>query len=358
MRSRPHLPRFFRRSRSPAAAVVAAFGAALSLGRFAAAGPGAPAAAESIVVQESACFDRAELGAEVDRYLEHPVGSAASVTVRDGADRLVIEAASGSVAKDVAGWSCKQRLDFAAVSVSIILGGDYTPRVADADAGPIDAAALLDAGLVAPPPAPPSAAPTPTLPAAWRPRVEISAQGGALFDVLPRPAAGIALSADRTLLGPLDLHASLLLTSSVAAPFRAAYAETSLLAGLIEGCLARGEALRLRLCAGLAAGRLGVTWAGLTPGSTPSPWVAGAGRFDAHVVVSRQVSFAANLDVFLPIGQQRIDLVDPTLCPGKVASGFIPVCNALTPFSPGRVVESHSLSAAGLMVSVGPVLRF
>jgi hypothetical protein len=351
------LPRFFRRSRS--AAVVAVAGAALSLARFAAAGPGAPAAAESIVVEESACFDRAALGAEVDRYLDHPVGPAASVTVRDGPDRLVIEAASGSVAKDVAGWSCQQRLDFAAVSVSIILGGDYTPRVADAaDAGAIDAAAPRDAGLVAAPPPPPSAAATTTLPPPGRPRVEISAQGGALFDVLPRPAAGIALSADRTLTGPLDLHASILLTSSVAVPFRAAYAETSLLAGLVEGCLARGEALRLRLCAGLAAGRLGVTWAGLAPTSTPSPWLAGAGRFDAHFVVSRQVSFAANLDVFFPIGQQRIDLVDPTLCPGNVASPFIPVCNALTPFSPGRVVETHSLSAAGLMVSVGPVLRF
>lgn len=308
-------------------------------------------------MKESVCFDRARLGAEVDRYLDHPLDPAASVIVSDGADRLVIESASGAVDKDVTGWSCQQRLEFAAVSVSIILGGDYTPRVVEAaDAGPIDAAAPIDAGPVAPPP--PVAAATPTLPAPQRPRVEIAAQGGALFEVLPRPAAGLLISADRTLIGPLDLHASLLVTSSVAVPFRSAYAESSLIAGLIEGCLARGEALRLRFCAGLAAGRLAVSWAGLFPSSTPSPWSAAAGRVDAQLAVSRQVSFAASLDVFLPFGQQRIDVLQPGVCPDDAPGAVIPLCNAVTPFAAGRVVEARSLSAAGMILSVGPVLRF
>jgi hypothetical protein len=191
-----------------------------------------------------------------------------------------------------------------------------------------------------------------------RPIVEIGVQGGAVFELLPRPAAGLVISADRTLIGPLDLHASLLFTSAVAVPFRLAYAETSLIVGLVEGCVARGEALRLRLCAGLAAGRLGVSWSGLVPTSTPSAWSAAAGRVDAQYEVSRQVSFAASLDMFLPLGQQRIDVVQPGLCPEGVPGAAVPACNALAPFSGGQVVETRSLSGPGMMLSVGPVLRF
>jgi hypothetical protein len=344
-------------SGSRGAALLALVVAALAAQPFAAAADSGAAAA--IVLTESACFDRAQLGAEVDRYLDHPLDPAAAVTVRDGIDRLVIESASGAVDKDVSGWSCQQRLEFAAVSVSIILGGDYTPRAALAsvpDAGPPDSAAPTAAVPVAPPP--PAASAAPLLLAPTRPTVEIAAEGGALFGLLPGPAAGLQLSADRTLIGPLDLHASLLLTSSVAAPFRSAYAEASLLAGLIEGCLARGDALRLRLCAGLAAGRLGVSWAGLSPVSTPSAWSAAAGRVDLHFNVSRQVSFAAGVDIFFPFGQQRIDVVEPSACPDGVPSAVVPLCNAVTPYSAGRVVESHSLSGPGLMLSVGPVLRF
>jgi hypothetical protein len=337
------------------AALLALGVAGLAAERFAVADNSGSAAA--IVLKESACFDRAQLGAEVDRYLDHPLSPAAAVTVRDGLDRLVIESPSGAVDKDVAGWSCQQRLEFAAVSVSIILGGDYTPRaVLAADAGPPDSAPPAPVLPVAPPP--PAASAIPLLLPPQRPTVEIAAEGGALFGLLPGPAAGLQLSADRTLIGPLDLHASLLLTSSVAAPFRSAYAETSLLAGLIEGCLARGEALRLRLCAGLAAGRLAVSWAGLSPASTPSAWSAATGRVDLHFNVSRQVSFAAALDLFFPFGQQRIDVLEPGVCPDGVPSAVVPLCNAAAPYSAGRVVESHSLSGPGLMVSVGPVLRF
>lgn len=345
-------PQLRRGSRRGSAALVALAVAVVAMQHVAFAGPGAAAA---IVVESSACFDRARLGAEVDRYLDHPLDPAAQVTVVDGPDKLVVASGSGSVEKDVSGWSCQQRLEFAAVSASIILGGDYTPRpVEAADAGPGDAAIPI----VPPYRPPPTVPPTPMLPPARHPTVEISAQGGAVFDVLPRPAAGLILSADRTLIGPLDLHASLLFTSAVAVPFRLAYAETSLVVGLVEGCLARGEALRLRLCAGLAAGRLGVSWAGLVPASTPSPWSAAAARLDARYEVSRQVSFAASLDMFLPIGQQRIDVVQPGLCPENVPGAVVPACNALTPYSGGQVVETRSLSAAGLMLSVGPVLRF
>jgi hypothetical protein len=101
-----------------------------------------------------------------------------------------------------------------------------------------------------------------------------------------------------------------------------------------------------------------VSWAGLTPASTPSAWSAGAGRFDLHVNVSRQVSFAAGLDVFFPFGQQRIDVLEPGVCPDGVPGAVVPLCNAVAPYSAGRVVESYSLAGPGLMVSVGPVLRF
>lgn len=356
---RPRLPasRFVRGSRPGSGALVAFGLAALAAGSRAHAGSGEPGAAAAIVVTASACFDRARLGAEVDRYLDHPLDPAASVTVDDGAGRLVIASASGSVEKDVAGWSCQQRLEFAAVSASIILGGDYTPRAVDAaDAGPPLASA--SASIAPPSPPLPIARVTPTLPAPRRPTVEVSAQGGAVFELLPRPAAGLVISVDRTLIGPLDLHASLLLTSAVAAQLRLAHAETSLVVGLVEGCLARGDALRLRLCGGIAAGRLAVSWAGLVPVSTPSPWSAAAGRVDAQYEVSPQVSFAVSLDMFLPFGQQRIDLVEPGLCPAGVPGAAVPACNALAPFSGGRVVETRALSGAGMMLSVGPVLRF
>jgi hypothetical protein len=175
---------------------------------------------------------------------------------------------------------------------------------------------------------------------------------------LPRPAAGFLLSVDRHLLGPLDLHGSLLITSSVKVPLRLADAQASLLAGVIEGCLARGEALRLRLCAGLAAGSLAVAWEGLSPGATPSAWSAGAGRVDARFTLSRQLSFAASLDVFVPFGQQRIEVMQPGVCPDRVPTTLAPVCVALAPFSEGRVVESSSLSGAGILLSAGPVLTF
>jgi hypothetical protein len=358
---RPSSPRRLVRSSCfpRAAALSAVAAAALSAAPLAAAGAGGAGAASIILLTESACFDRQQLGAEVDRYLDSPPDTAASVTVRDGADHLVIESASGAVEKDVSGWSCEQRLEFAAVSVSIILGGNYTPRGAGVeDAGPADTAPPVDAGLAAPAPPLPGVPQTPTLPAPRPPLVEIVAQGGAVFDLLPRPAAGFLLSANRTLIGPLDLHASLLVTSSVAVPFRTTYAEASLLAGLIEGCVAGGDALRLHFCAGLAAGRLGVVWPSLSPASTPSAWSAAAGRFDAHVAVSRRVGFAASVDVFLPLGQQRIDVVQPDLCPDQVPTAVVPVCNALTPFSRGKVVETRSLAGAGVMLSVGPVLTF
>lgn len=108
--------------------LLALTGAALSAAPLAAAGTSEPGAASAIHLTQSACFSRAELGAEIDRYLEQPIAPNASVTVRDDASRLVIESASGAVEKEVKGWSCKQRLDFAAVSASIILGGHYVPH--------------------------------------------------------------------------------------------------------------------------------------------------------------------------------------------------------------------------------------
>ncbi len=332
---------------------------ALSAVSLAAAGAGAAGAASAIELKKSACFDRAELGAEVDRYLDQPLGSGASVTVRDEPSRLVIESASGAVEKEVTGWSCKQRLDYAAVSISIILGGQYTLREAAMnDSGPPDSAAPVDAGPAGASSPPPPVRATPTLPAPRSPLVEISAQAGGAFELLPRPAAAFLISADRRLIGPLDLHASLLLTSAVSVPFRLADARASLLAGVIEGCLARGEALRLRLCAGLAAGRLAVAWEGLAPATTPSAWSAAAGRVDAHLTLSRQLSLVASLDVFVPFGQQRIDVVQPGVCPDEVPTPLAPVCAALAPFHGGRVVESSTLSGAGMMLSAGPVLTF
>ncbi len=330
--------------------------AALAAASPALADAGSPGAASAIVLKSSACFDRAQLGAEIDRYLDHPLHPSSVVIVTDSADRLAIESASGAVEKDVSGWSCRQRLEFAAVSASIILGGDYTPRAVEAPfAAPPDAAAAP----VPPPVIPRALVPViPALPPPRRPTVEIGAEGGAVFELLPRPAAGFMITADRTLVGPFDLHAALLVTSAVAVPFQAVRAEASLLVGLVEGCVSRGEGLRLRLCAGLAAGRLGVSWAGLSPASTPSPWSAGAGRFDAQYEVSRQVSFAVSLDMFVPIGQQRIDLVEPGLCPAGVPAAAVPACNALAPFSGGHVVETSSLSGSGMMLSVGPMLRF
>jgi hypothetical protein len=326
---------------------------------LAAAGSDAPGAVSAIELTKSACFDRAQLGAEVDRYLDQPLGPAASVTVRDDTSKLVIESASGAVEKEVTGWSCKQRLDYAAVSISIILGGSYTPHeAARGDSGPPAAAAPVDAGLVPPLLPPPPVRQTPSLPAPRSPLLEISVAGGGAFELLPRPAAGLLLSADRNLLGPLDLHASLLITSSVEVPFRLADAQASLIAGVIEGCLARGEALRLRLCAGLAVGRLAVVWEGLSPATTPSAWSAAAGRADAHFTLSRQLSLAASLDLFFPFGQQRIDVVQPGVCPARVPTTLAPVCAALTPFSGGQVVESSALSGAGIMLSAGPVLTF
>lgn len=349
-----------RPARSASALGLSALAAtALRAVSLAAAGPAAPGAASAIVLTKSACFDRAALGAEVDRYLEQPLGPAASVTVLDDTNKLVIESASGAVEKDVAGWSCKQRLDFAAVSISIILGGSYVPHEAAAvDSGPPDAAAPVDAGLVPPVLPPPPARQTPTLPAPRSPLLEISAEGGGAFAVLPRPAAGFLLSVDRTLLGPLDLHASLLITSSVEVPFRLAAARASLIAGVLEGCLARGEALRLRLCAGLGAGSLNVAWESLSPATTPSAWSAAAGRVDARFSLSRHLSLAASLDVLVPFGQQRIEVMQPGVCPDRVPTALAPVCVALTPFSGGKVVEASALSGAGVILGAGPVLTF
>ena len=354
------LPPLARPARfSGALALLALAATALRAASLAAASPAAPGAASAIELTRSACFDRAALGAEVDRYLEHPLGPAASVTVRDDTSKLVIESASGAVEKDVAGWSCKQRLDYAAVSISISLGGNYTPReAAGADSGPPDAAAPVDAGLVPPILPPPPVRQTPALPAPRSPLLEISAEGGGAFALLPRPAAGLLLSVDRRLLGPLDLHASLLITSSVEVPFRLADAQASLIAGMIEGCLARGEGLRLRLCAGVAAGSLAVAWEGLAPSTTPSAWSAAAGRVDARFTLSQKLSLAASLDVFVPFGQQRIEVVQPGVCPDRVPTTLAPACAALTPFGGGQVVESKALSGAGLMLSAGPVLTF
>jgi hypothetical protein len=333
---------------------------ALSAASLAAAGAGPSGAASAIELTKSACFDRASLGAEVDRYLDQPLRSSASVTVRDEPSKLLIESASGAIEREVAGWSCKQRLDYTAVSISIILGGHYTQHDAGSgDSGPPDSAAPLDAGPASINFSPPPVHPTPPLLSAPpSPRLEISAQGGSAFELLPRPAAAFLLSADRRLIGPLDLHASLLLTSAVSVPLRLADARASLLAGVIEGCLARGEALRLRLCAGLAAGRLAVAWEGLAPAATPSAWSAAAGRVDAHFTLSRTLSLVASLDLFLPFGQQRIDVVQPGVCPDEVPTRLAPVCAALSPFYGGKVVESSSLSGAGMMISAGPVLTF
>ncbi|MFS8066473.1 MAG: hypothetical protein ACMG6S_08885 [Byssovorax sp.] len=359
MRRRSQKPRSRPVRLSSALALSALAATALRAVSLAAAGSAAPGAVSAIELTKSACFDRAQLGAEVDRYLDQPLGPTVSVTVRDDTNRLVIESASGAVEKDVAGWSCKQRLDYAAVSISIILGGSYTPHEATTgDSGPPDAAAPVDAGLVPPILPPPPVRQTPGLPAPRSPVLEISAQGGGAFELLPRPAAGLLLSADRNLIGPLDLHASLLITSSVEVPFRLADARVSLIAGVIDACLARGEALRLRLCAGLAVGRLAVAWEGLSPATTPSAWSAAAGRVDARFTLSRQISLVASVDMFFPFGQQRIEVVQPGVCPDRVPTTLAPVCTALTPFSGGQVVEASALSGAGILLSAGPVLTF
>lgn len=175
---------------------------------------------------------------------------------------------------------------------------------------------------------------------------------------MPRPAGALLLGVDRRLIDPLDLHASFLATSAVKVPFHLAAAQASLIAGVIEGCLARGEALRLRLCAGIAAGRLAVVWEGLSPGSTPSAWSAAAARVDARFSLSHQLSLAAGLDFFFPLGRQRIDVMQPGVCPAEVPSSLAPTCVVLAPFGAGKVVESRSLAGAGLVLSAGPVLTF
>ena len=358
---RPRSPS--RRARSPrslaATALVLLAATALSAVSLAAGG-GAPAgAASAIELTGKPCFSLAELGAEVDRYLDQPLAPGASVTVRCEADRLVIESASGAVEKKITDLSPKQQLAYAAVSISIILGGHYRQNEPDSgDSGSPDSAAPADAGPASTHLLPPAAPLTPLLPAPRSSLIDISAQAGAAFELLPRPAAAFLISADRRLIGPLDLHASLLLTSAVTVPFRLADARASLIAGVLEGCLARGDALRMRLCAGLAAGRVAVAWEGLAPATTPSAWSAAAARVDAHFTLSRKLSLVASLDVFLPFGEQRIDVMQPGVCPDEVPTPLAPVCNALAPFYGGKVVESSTLSGAGMMLSAGPVLTF
>jgi hypothetical protein len=313
--------------------------------------PGPAGSAAAIEVTEGGCFDRQELGARVDRYLGHPIASPGAITVRDGPDRLEIKSRAGTVARDVGGWSCAQRLDYTAVSVSILLEGAYQPPPPLVPIAPIAPPAPPPFVPIAPPPLPP---PKPRDPAPEIPRIELAAQAGGAFDVLPTPAAALVLGVDRTLLGPLDLRAALVLSSAVDARLRTVDARASLLAGVAEACLARGDALRVRLCAGLASGRVAVSWSTLTP----TAWSAAAGRLDGRYRLSRQISLAAGLDVFLPFGTPRVEVVDPNPCPANAASSATAVCNAAAGIYGGKVVAASLLPRTGMMLTAGPVLTF
>ena len=78
----------------------------------------------------------------------------------------------------------------------------------------------------------------------------------------------------------------------------------------------------------------------------------------ARFTLSQKLSLVASVAMFFPFGQQRIEVVQPGVCPDRVPTTLAPVCTALTPFSGGQVVEASALSGAGILLSAGPVLTF
>lgn len=247
-------------------------------------------------------------------------------------------------------------------------------------ASAIDATVLLGLGVPAPvppapspssPPSPPPPSPSPTsapltpLPGASpspvatapgassasprdtgapspprrRPTVTATVQAVALVDVLPKVVLGASPSVELTVVPAFDLRVAALATGTANVTIGVGTADVGLVGGLVEGCgaVGLGSAVRLRGCAGVAAGVVNAVGNGFPDSkSATAPWVAPSVRADVRWAITRLFGVVAGVDGFFPGLKPQLQVVDQT----------------------GGTISARTFPIAGAGVSLGPSLTF
>jgi hypothetical protein len=128
--------------------------------------------------------------------------------------------------------------------------------------------------------------------------------------LLPRPALGLSGELSVRIVEPFQLAASFMGTSPVRAEIGAGAGDLSLVAGRLDGCVARHHGvLGSRACLGGAVGRLVADGSGYSTSYSPRMlWVGLLAKLEAGVRISSGFRVAAGMDGVLPLVVPRLEV--------------------------------------------------
>jgi hypothetical protein len=300
-----------------AAALVALGGLAA---RTAAAAPPARPLVEALRVEPNECFDAASLAPEIARWREG-----------DAVDRRIEVEISGQPA-GAEGLTLRVRREGQIVGERRFPGlaapcVEVRAAVALAAALAVDAI-QLDAVGVRQEVRPASVPEVP--PPRARPVFSTALDAVALLGVLPSPTGALAPGFGVRLAPVLDLRFSGLLSGVGSTVLEGGSLGVTLLAGRADACGVLGAGLfRARACLGLAAGRLQVAAAHVSPSI---PWAAAMGRADVRVSLAPWLGFVLGGDAVVPVTRPSFDVVTPAGAP--FATSGLPVVGAALSLGP------------------------
>lgn len=288
---------------------------------------------EALHVASNPCFDAATLAPHVAAWLK-----------RSAMDRRIEVEVRGDPLSP-AGLALEIRRDGQAVGTRsfpafTVPCEDVRAAVAVSTALAIDATVLESLGVNVPSSAP--SEPAHRAPARSEPqpaRLAVATEGVALLGVLPTVAAAYAPSASFTIVPAVALRVSALVTAPSSFAFDGGNVDVSVVAGRLDGCaVVPAGALRLRFCAGLAAGELRAVGTRFTVSTSPAPvpWVAGLGRFDLRIPVTGRLGLVLASDFAVRFAQTSIDVTSLK----------------------GTVRDSRPLSVLGAMLGAGSEILF
>jgi hypothetical protein len=156
--------------------------------------------------------------------------------------------------------------------------------------------------------------------------------------LLPRPAFGLSAELAVRVAAPFEISASFLGTSPVRTEIGSGGGDLSLVAGRLDGCVARySSLLGSRACLGGAVGRLVAEGSGYAESYKPRlMWVAVFAKLEAGVRISSGFRMAVGMDGVLPLVVPRLEVRTPR----------------------GEIVASTTLPQFGAIFFVGPQVDF
>jgi hypothetical protein len=156
--------------------------------------------------------------------------------------------------------------------------------------------------------------------------------------LLPRPAVGLSPALSVRLGGPFEMAASVLGTYPVEVQVGSGTGDLSLIAGRLDGCVARyRNVLGSRACLGAAMGRLVADGTGYAQSYAPRlTWAGATATLEASVKLATGFRVALGMDGILPLIVPRLVVLSPQ----------------------GDVVAATNLPQFGAMFFGGPQVDF